>query len=87
MSELTPEEIAYRTMMLEKLKARHPMPALLSAFLPGVGQMMKGSILRGVGVWAALGVSFLLCMAYVGVVLVPLVWLWNIIDAYREPEA
>ena len=85
---LTPEEVAYRRIMVERMKARHSMPALISFFLPGVGQMMKGSILKAFGIWAGVLVSWVLVAAGgIGFLTGGILWLWNVYDAYRSPES
>jgi len=66
---------------------RHGVPALISFFLPGVGQMMKGSILKGVLIWGGVLVNVgLVSVGGIGVVTGALFWIWNVIDAYRAPE-
>ncbi|RTQ50724.1 hypothetical protein EJV47_08825 [Hymenobacter gummosus] len=61
----------------------HGVPALLSAFIPGLGQLIKGQILKAVFIWIASGVvGFLLWWTIV----VPLaLWAWNVYDAYNSP--
>lgn len=72
----------------ERLKtARHGTPALLSFFIPGLGQMMKGQLLLGVMVMIGMFVSALLCFAYVGFLLMPALWIWQLHDAYVNPDA
>jgi TM2 domain-containing membrane protein YozV len=65
------------------MKPTYGVPALLSAFLPGLGQLIKGQILKALFIWIASGVvGFLLWWTIV----VPLaLWAWNVYDAYNAP--
>ncbi len=65
------------------MKQTYGLPALLSIFVPGLGQLIKGHILKAFLIWAVGGViSFLLVWTMV----VPfLIWAWNVYDAYNSP--
>lgn len=65
------------------MKATYGVPALLSFFIPGLGQLIKGQILKAFLIWAVGGVvGFLLAWTFV----VPFViWAWNVYDAYNDP--
>jgi len=45
-------------------------PALLSFFIPGLGQFVKGDILKGIAAFVA-----------IGWVTTPVIWLWQLYDA------
>lgn len=61
---------------------KHDMPALVSFFLPGVGQLIKGHILKGILIWVIGGlVGFFLWWTWIAPVAV---WVWNIYDAYNS---
>lgn len=54
----------------------HWFPAILSFFIPGLGQIIQGRILRAILMWIIL-------IALSWTIIVPIiVWLWNIYDAY-----
>ena len=59
---------------------KHGIPAIISFFLPGVGQLMKGHIGKVVliffGFWVA-------AFSVVGVPIAIGFWIWNIVDAYN----
>lgn len=57
---------------------KHPVPAILSFFVPGLGQMIKGELGRGIGFF--LGVLF----TFPFIVPPLLIWLINIHDAYHR---
>lgn len=65
------------------MKTTYGLPALLSIFIPGLGQLIKGQILKAILIWLVGGA--------IGVVLgwtivVPfLIWAWNVYDAYNDP--
>ncbi|NPE27520.1 hypothetical protein HNV12_05960 [Methanococcoides sp. SA1] len=63
---------------------KHGVPALLSFFVPGLGQIIKGEIFKAIGIWIALGISGLLTFIVIGFVLAPIIWLWQIYDAYNN---
>lgn len=60
---------------------KHGVPAILSFFLPGLGQLIKGEIAKGViifiGFWVAI-------ITVVGVIVAIPLWLWGIVDAYNH---
>jgi TM2 domain-containing membrane protein YozV len=60
---------------------KHGLPALISIFIPGLGQIIKGHFFKGFMIWVIGGlVSFFLWWT----VIIPLfVWLWNVYDAYN----
>ena len=58
--------------------------AILSFFIPGLGQLYAGHFLRGVLVFIVAGVLALLSAAIILVGLLAFIyWRWNIIDAYQ----
>jgi len=58
---------------------KHGVPALLSFFIPGLGQLIKGHI--GKAIIAFFGTIIgLILMIIPGI----FVWLWNIYDAYNS---
>lgn len=63
-------------------KQTYGLPAILSFFVPGLGQLLKGQTLKGVGIWIIGGVlTYLLWWTIV----VPFViWIWNVYDAYNS---
>ncbi len=75
-------------------------PALLSLFVPGLGQLAKGDWGRAVLVWAYLAlfgfVWFVaadtpenmpgkILVVLAGAIAVVATWLWQVVDAYRRP--
>lgn len=83
-------------------RKRYVMPAILSFFVAGLGQIVKGNGRRGVRImiWFYMGMPVLILGAFLlhpliflvtlagAVVLYPLIWLYNISDAYssQAPE-
>ncbi|MFD2787063.1 hypothetical protein [Hymenobacter rubripertinctus] len=65
------------------MEQTYGLPALLSIFFPGLGQLIKGQIMKAFLIWAVGGViSFLL----IWTIVVPFViWAWNVYDAYNAP--
>ncbi|HBF21697.1 MAG: hypothetical protein CMI36_14905 [Owenweeksia sp.] len=63
-------------------KQTHGVPALISFFIPGLGQLIKGHILKGIAIWIIGGVvAFFLWWT----IIAPFaVWAWNVYDAYTS---
>lgn len=63
-------------------KRTHGFPALISFFIPGLGQLVKGQILKGFLIWLLGGLLvFFLWWTFI----VPFVlWAWNVYDAYND---
>jgi len=64
-------------------KSKHGFPALLSFFVPGFGQLIKGQLLKAIGIWIAGGIFFALSFVGIGIPLLILLCLWNVYDAYN----
>lgn len=60
-------------------------PALLSFFLPGLGQIIKGQTWKGIGLMLGSFISILLVFLLIGIVLYPVIWIYSIYDAYNDP--
>lgn len=64
---------------------KYDIPAILSLFVPGLGQMVKGEIGKGIMIWFGFVFSLVLMFVLVGLILTPLVWFWSVYDAYNTP--
>jgi TM2 domain-containing membrane protein YozV len=63
-------------------KQKHGVPALVSFFIPGLGQLIKGHILKGILIWIIGG---LLAFFLWWTIIVPFgIWAWNVYDAYNS---
>lgn len=58
---------------------KHGFPALLSFFLPGLGQIVKGQVGKGILIFIAFVIGFL-CLVLPGVI----IWIWQVADAYNN---
>lgn len=63
-------------------KQTYALPAILSFFIPGLGQLIKGQVLKAFLIWIVGGlISFFLFWT----VIVPIIiWLWAVYDAYNS---
>ena len=63
-------------------KQKHGVPALVSFFIPGLGQVIKGQILKGIFIWIIGGV---ICFLLWWTLFIPFaIWVWNVYDAYNS---
>ncbi|MCS3924590.1 hypothetical protein [Methanosalsum natronophilum] len=62
----------------------HGVPALLSFFIPGLGQLIKGQILKAIIIWIVMAISGALTIILIGYITTPIIWLWQIFDAYNN---
>jgi TM2 domain-containing membrane protein YozV len=60
-------------------------PAIVSAFFPGVGQIMKKDVAKGVLMMFSYFMACLSCLILIGFFIVPVLWIWIIYDAYNTP--
>lgn len=80
---------------------KHGIPAIVSFFIPGLGQILKGHIGKAVLIWLLSIVSivllsiggvlggtngggFMLCLAFIGAIGIPIIFIWNVYDAYNS---
>jgi TM2 domain-containing membrane protein YozV len=62
---------------------KSPGLALLgSFFFPGLGQLINGQAGKGIAMFLAYLFSIALIFVFIGVVLVPAIWIWSMVDAY-----
>ena len=77
------EEEKYRTEVAasasSQTKQTYGLPALLSFFLPGLGQIIKGQVVKGIFVFIGVGIG-LIFLVIPGI----LIWIWQIKDAYSD---
>jgi TM2 domain-containing membrane protein YozV len=73
--------------VVNRARERHGVPALLSFFMPGLGQLVKGSVLRGIAIFVAMCLAVVAISIVVGIVIAPILWLWQLYDAYTAPDA
>ncbi len=57
--------------------------AICSIFIPGLGQLVQGRVLPAILFFIAMAVSWVLTWLLVGWIMVPIVYLWCIIDAAK----
>ncbi len=63
---------------------KYGVPALLSFFIPGLGQIIKGELFKAIGIWAVLVICIILEFILIGYLLGAIVWIWQIYDAYNN---
>jgi TM2 domain-containing membrane protein YozV len=60
--------------------------AVLSFFISGLGQVYNGQILKGLVIIVVQIINGALTTILIGWIPLAIVWVWAIIDAYREAE-
>ncbi|MFB6145111.1 MAG: hypothetical protein ABEJ99_01245 [Candidatus Nanohaloarchaea archaeon] len=58
--------------------------AILSFFMPGLGQIVKGQIWKGIGLMLGAVISVGLMMVVIGFIMYPVIWIYSIYDAYNN---
>lgn len=61
--------------------------AVLSFFISGLGQIYNGQILKGLVIIVVQVINGALTTILIGWIPLAIVWVWAIIDAYREAES
>ncbi|WP_448245280.1 hypothetical protein [Thalassotalea agariperforans] len=57
--------------------------AICNVFIPGLGQLVQGRILAALLFFVGAGIAYATLVIVIGYVLVPIVYLWAIIDAAK----
>ena len=65
-------------------KEKHGIPALLSFFIPGLGQLIKGQVGKGIGIFFGFLLSLTLMITIIGTIVPIIIWIWQILDAYNN---
>lgn len=85
-TEQLAREVARLRRESEQRKQQHGVPALLSFFIPGLGQLIKGHVAKGILIFIGMVVSGIACAYMIGFLTTPIVWVWQIYDAYKSPD-
>ncbi|MEC2072397.1 hypothetical protein [Alkalihalophilus marmarensis] len=60
--------------------------AVLSALWCGLGQIYNGQIGKGLLFMFIQFINALLCFVVIGFITYPIMWIWGMVDAYRQAE-
>lgn len=60
--------------------------AVLSFFIPGLGQIYNGQIGKGIIIFILFAIFSAMIFILIGLILAPLFWIWNIYDAYSTAK-
>lgn len=71
---------------MKKEKQKYGFPAVLSLFIPGLGQIVKKDIGKGIMIFCGMVLSFLLMFILIGFITTPILYIWQIYDAYNKEE-
>jgi len=63
---------------------KHGVPAILSFFVPGLGQMVKGEVSKGVLILIGFCISVAAFAILIGFITTPILYFWQVIDAYNK---
>jgi len=70
-------------MVKAKESKKYGVPAILSFLFPGLGQIVKGEVMKGIGFIFAAIISVVLMFVVIGFVIYPIVWIYGVYDAYN----
>lgn len=57
--------------------------AICNVFIPGLGQLVQGRILAAILFFVGMIISWSLAIILIGYLIVPIVYIWSIVDAAR----
>lgn len=60
--------------------------AVLSFFIPGLGQIYNGQIMKGIIFIVLASIFGALTLVLIGYILYPLFWIYNLYDAYNTAK-
>ncbi|MDV2685858.1 hypothetical protein RYX56_15940 [Alkalihalophilus lindianensis] len=60
--------------------------AVLSALWCGLGQIYNGQIGKGLLFMFIQFINALLCFVIIGFITYPIMWIWGMVDAYKQAE-
>ena len=69
--------------MAEQGSGGNVIAAICNIFFPGLGQLVQGRIMAAIGFFLAWVISGALIYVAIGFILLPIVYIWAIIDATR----
>jgi TM2 domain-containing membrane protein YozV len=61
-----------------------PLGVAASFFVPGLGSMLNERVGKGIGILACYIVSLILCVALIGFITAPAVWIWGMVAANND---
>ena len=56
----------------------------MSFLIPGLGQLIKGQILKGIVFMICSVISAFMVFVLIGFITTPILWIWSIYDAYNN---
>ena len=82
LTELENKTSSTKAISYQENTKKHGVPTLISCIFPGVGQLIKGHIVKAILIWIISGlVGFFLWWT---IILPFIVWAWNVFDAYNS---
>lgn len=67
------------------MRQKHGIPALISFFIPGLGQLIKGHIFSALFFFVVCGVTAFLFAWTIIFSFIPFIfWVWNVYNAYNS---
>jgi len=71
---------------MARREQKHDVPALVSFFIPGLGQIIKGEVGKGILIIIGLIISIFFLFIVIGFITTPILWIWNVYDAYNSNQ-
>lgn len=72
-----------QTVIIQQGSKTHGMPALLSFFIPGLGQIIRGDVAKGIAIFVVWCMTVVASFFLIGIPFMIVLWVWQIYDAYN----
>ena len=72
-----------QTVIIQQRSQTHGMPALLSFFIPGLGQIVRGDVGKGIAIFVVWCMTVAASFVLIGIPFMIALWVWQIYDAYN----
>ncbi|HYO19657.1 MAG TPA: hypothetical protein VES02_13445 [Dermatophilaceae bacterium] len=60
---------------------------IVAFFIPGLGSMINGDVMKGVFILIGYAISCLLMILLIGFLTAPIFWIWGMVDGYQGAQA
>jgi len=72
--------------LYKRYKTNPVIGVILNLFIPGVGQIYNGELRKAIAIFAGMFISVILIIVFIGLLLLPAIWVYSLYDAYKSAE-